>query len=50
MTKNGLFREDLKLNLLFCKPVIKKLTHMFRKMSAFVCFIKKMLLILRNNF
>lgn len=50
MSKNGLFREDLKRNFLFCKPFIKKLTHIFRKMSGFVCFIKKMLLILRNNF
>lgn len=50
MSKNGLFRKVLKLNFLLCKTFIKKLTYIFRKMSAFVCFIKKMLLILRNNF
>lgn len=50
MSKNGLLRELLKLFFLNCKPIIKKLTHIFRKMSAFVWFIKKMLLILRNNF
>jgi hypothetical protein len=30
--------------------ILEKLTHIFRKMSIFVCFIKKMLLILRKNF
>ena len=50
MSKNGLFREILELIFLICEPIIKKLTHIFRKMSAFVWFIKKMLLILRNNF
>ncbi len=50
MSKHGLLRKDLKLNSVFCELFMKKLTHIFRKRSAFVCFIKKMLLILRNNF